>query len=299
MTAPTLVQSTLDLPLLARGKVRDIYDLGDHVLIVATDRISAFDVVLPTGIPDKGLVLTQLSAFWFELTGDIVPNHFIQIVDRTRIPGVDPELPREMIGRAMLVRKAERIDVECVVRGYITGSGWKDYQQSGEVSGVKLPPKLKESQELFEPIFTPTTKAEEGHDLPITYEQVAELAGERGANAVRLRSLAIYRYGRDYARERGIIIADTKFEFGWRDNEVILIDECLTPDSSRFWPADKYKSGGPQPSFDKQYVRDYLEDIAWNKAPPAPELPPEVVERTAEKYREAFQLLTGRELIRG
>jgi len=298
MTA-TLIQSTLDLPLLARGKVRDVYDLGENLLIVATDRISAFDVVLPTGIPDKGLVLTQLSAFWFELTGAIVPNHFIQVVDSTRVPGIDAELPREMIGRAMVVRKAERIDVECVVRGYITGSGWKDYQRDGEVSGIALPPNLKESQELFEPIFTPTTKAEEGHDLPITYEQVAELAGERGANAVRLRSLAIYRYGRDYARERGIIIADTKFEFGWRDNEVILIDECLTPDSSRFWPADKYKSGGPQPSFDKQYVRDYLEDIAWNKAPPAPELPPEVVERTAGKYREAFQLLTGRELIRG
>ncbi len=298
MTA-TLIQSTLDLPLLARGKVRDVYDLGENLLIVATDRISAFDVVLPTGIPDKGLVLTQLSAFWFELTGAIVPNHFNQVVDSTRVPGIDAELPREMIGRAMVVRKAERIGVECVVRGYITGSGWKDYQRDGEVSGIALPPNLKESQELFEPIFTPTTKAEEGHDLPITYEQVAELAGERGANAVRLRSLAIYRYGRDYARERGIIIADTKFEFGWRDNEVILIDECLTPDSSRFWPADKYKSGGPQPSFDKQYVRDYLEDIAWNKAPPAPELPPEVVERTAEKYREAFQLLTGRELIRG
>jgi len=298
MTA-TLIQSTLDLPLLARGKVRDVYDLGENLLIVATDRISAFDVVLPTGIPDKGLVLTQLSAFWFELTGAIVPNHFNQVVDSTRVPGIDAELPREMIGRAMVVRKAERIGVECVVRGYITGSGWKDYQRDGEVSGIALPPNLKESQELFEPIFTPTTKAEEGHDLPITYEQVAELAGERGANAVRLRSLAIYRYGRDYARERGIIIADTKFEFGWRDDEVILIDECLTPDSSRFWPADKYKSGGPQPSFDKQYVRDYLEDIAWNKAPPAPELPPEVVERTAGKYREAFQLLTGRELIRG
>jgi len=295
----TLIQSTLDLPLLARGKVRDIYDLGDRLLIVATDRISAFDVVLPTGIPDKGLVLTQLSAFWFELTGDIVPNHFIQVVDAMRVPGIDVELPREMIGRSMVVRKAERIDVECVVRGYITGSGWKDYQQSGEVSGIALPPNLKESQELFEPIFTPTTKAEEGHDLPITYEQVHELAGERAANAARLRSLALYRYGRDYARERGIIIADTKFEFGWLEDEVILIDECLTPDSSRFWPADQYKSGGPQPSFDKQYVRDYLEDIAWNKAPPAPELPPEVVERTAEKYREAFTRLTGRELIRG
>ena len=295
----TLTESALDLPLLARGKVRDIYDLGDRLLIVATDRISAFDVVLPTGIPDKGAVLTQLSAFWFELTGDIVPNHFIQVVDSTRLPGIDTELPREMIGRAMVVRKSQRIDVECVVRGYITGSGWKDYQRSGEVSGIALPPKLKESQELFEPIFTPTTKAEEGHDLPITYEQVAELAGERVANAVRLRSLALYRYGRDYARDRGIIIADTKFEFGWLDDEVILIDECLTPDSSRFWPADQYKSGGPQPSFDKQYVRDYLEDIAWNKAPPAPELPPEVVERTAEKYREAFTRLTGRALIRG
>ena len=295
----TLIQSELSLPLVARGKVRDIYDLGERLLIVATDRLSAFDVVLPTGIPDKGAVLTQLSAFWFELTGDIVPNHFIQVVDETRVPGIDVELPREMIGRAMVVRKAERIDVECVVRGYITGSGWKDYQRSGEVSGLALPPKLKESQELFEPIFTPTTKAEEGHDLPITYEQVAELAGERAANAVRVRSLALYRYGRDYARERGIIIADTKFEFGWLDDEVILVDEALTPDSSRFWPADQYKSGGPQPSFDKQYVRDYLEDIAWNKAPPAPELPPEVVERTAEKYREAFTRLTGRELIRG
>ncbi|TMF98677.1 MAG: phosphoribosylaminoimidazolesuccinocarboxamide synthase, partial [Chloroflexi bacterium] len=274
MTA-MLIESTLNLPLLARGKVRDIYDLGDRLLIVATDRISAFDVVLPTGIPDKGLVLTQLSAFWFGLTGDIVPNHSIQVVDSTRVLGVDAELPREMIGRAMIVRKAERIDVECVVRGYIAGSGWKDYQRGGEVSGIALPPKLKESQELFEPIFTPTTKVEEGHDLPITYEQVAELLGERAANAVRLRSLALYRFGRDYARERGIIIADTKFEFGWLrseaesasggDDEVILIDECLTPDTSRFWPVDQYMSGGPQPSFDKQYVRDYLEDIAWNK----------------------------------
>ena len=239
MTA-TLIESTLNLPLLARGKVRDIYDLGDNLLIVATDRISAFDVVLPTGIPDKGLVLTQLSAFWFELTGDIVPNHFIQVVDSTRVAGIDVDLPREMIGRAMLVRKAERIDVECVARGYLSGSGWKDYQHDGEVCGVKLPPGLKESQELFEPIFTPTTKAQEGHDLPITYEQVVELAGERAANAVRLRSLALYRYGRDYARERGIVIADTKFEFGWlraeaesppgEGDEVILIDECLTPD---------------------------------------------------------------------
>jgi len=293
----TLIDSVLDLPLLARGKVRDIYDLGDKLLIVATDRISAFDVVLPTGIPDKGAVLTQLSAFWFELTGDIVPNHFIRIVDSRRVDGVPVELPREVIGRAMLVRKAERIDVECVVRGYITGSGWSDYQKSGLVSGIKLDPGLKESQELFEPIFTPTTKAHEGHDVPITYEQVVDLAGDRAANAARLRSLALYRFGREYARDRGIIIADTKFEFGWLDDEVILIDECLTPDSSRFWPADGFKTGVTQPSFDKQYVRDYLTRVGWNREPPAPELPPEVVERTAGKYREAFTRLTGRELV--
>ena len=293
----TLIDSVLDLPLLARGKVRDIYDLGDKLLIVATDRISAFDVVLPTGIPDKGAVLTQLSAFWFELTGDIVPNHFIRIVDSRRVDGVPVELPREVIGRAMLVRKAERIDVECVVRGYITGSGWSDYQKSGLVSGIKLDPGLKESQELFEPIFTPTTKAHEGHDVPITYEQVVDLAGDRAANAARLRSLALYRFGREYARDRGIIIADTKFEFGWLDDEVILIDECLTPDSSRFWPADGFKTGVTQPSFDKQYVRDYLTRVGWNREPPAPELPPEVVERTSGKYREAFTRLTGRELV--
>jgi phosphoribosylaminoimidazole-succinocarboxamide synthase len=297
MTA-TLTESTLDLPLLARGKVRDIYDLGDKLLIVTTDRISAFDVVLPTGIPDKGLVLTQLSAFWFELTGDIVPNHFIRVVDGTRIEGVPIELPREIIGRAMLVRKAERIDVECVVRGYLSGSGWKDYSETGTISGVKLPPGLKESQELFEPIFTPTSKADEGHDLPITYHEVVELAGDQAANAAAIRSMALYRYGRDYARERGIIIADTKFEFGWLDGEVILIDECLTPDSSRFWPVDQYRRGGPQPSFDKQFLRDYLTEIAWNKQPPAPELPPDIVEKTAEKYREAFHHLTGKELLR-
>jgi phosphoribosylaminoimidazole-succinocarboxamide synthase len=203
-----------------------------------------------------------------------------------------------MIGRAMLVRKAQRIDVECVVRGYLSGSGWQDYQSTGAICGVKLPRGLKESQELFEPIFTPTTKAAEGHDLPMTFQEVVDLAGERAANAVALRSLAVYRYGRDYARERGIIIADTKFEFGWLDDEVILIDECLTPDSSRFWPADEYKRGGPQPSFDKQFVRDCLTEIGWNREPPAPELPPQVVEKTGEKYREAFTRLTGRELVR-
>jgi phosphoribosylaminoimidazole-succinocarboxamide synthase len=294
----TLTESALQLPLIARGKVRDIYDLDDKLLIVTTDRISAFDVVLPTGIPDKGAVLTQLSAFWFELTGSIVPNHFISVVDSTRVEGVPVELPGDMIGRAMLVRKAQRIDAECIVRGYITGSGWSDYQKTGEVSGIKLGAGIKESQELFEPIFTPSTKAEEGHDLPISYEQLVELTGERAANAMRLRSLALYRFARDYARDRGIIIADTKFEFGWLDDEVILIDEALTPDSSRFWPADHYESGRAQPSFDKQFVRDYLTNVGWNKEPPAPQLPDDVVEKTAEKYREAFTQLTGREIVK-
>ncbi len=299
MTA-VLTETTLDLPLSARGKVRDIYDLDDRLLIVATDRISAFDAVLPTGIPDKGLVLTQLSAFWFEKTGDIVPNHFLRVVDDTRIEGVPVELPRELIGRAMLVRKAQRLDVECIVRGYaVLGSaGWAEYHQSGSISGIKLPRGLKEAQELFEPIFTPTTKAEEGHDENITFDQAVELVGERAANAMAVRSLAVYRFGRDYARERGVIIADTKFEFGWLDDEVILIDECLTPDSSRFWPADQYQIGQPQASFDKQYVRDYLTEIGWDRSPPAPELPPEVTARTGEKYREAFHRITGRELIR-
>jgi phosphoribosylaminoimidazole-succinocarboxamide synthase len=299
MTA-VLTETTLDLPLAARGKVRDIYDLGDKLLIVATDRISAFDVVLPTGIPDKGLVLTQLSAFWFEKTGDIVPNHFLGVVDSTRIEGVPAELPRELIGRAMLVRKAQRLDVECIVRGYVVlgSAGWAEYHQTGTISGVELPRGLKEAQELFEPIFTPTTKAEEGHDENITFDQAVEFVGERAANAMALRSLAVYRFGRDYARERGIIIADTKFEFGWLDDEVILIDECLTPDSSRFWPVDQYKAGQTQPSFDKQYVRDYLTDIGWDRSPPPPELPAEIAARTGEKYREAFHHITGRELIR-
>ena len=300
MTASILTESTVDLPLYARGKVRDIYDLGDELLIVATDRISAFDVVLPTGIPDKGLVLTQLSAFWFEKTGDIVPNHFIRLVDDTRMEGVPTELPRELIGRAMLVHKTQRLDVECIVRGYaVLGSaGWAEYHETGSISGVKLPPGLKEAQELFEPVYTPTTKAEEGHDENMTFEQTVELVGEQAANAIAVRSLAVYRFGRDYARERGIIIADTKFEFGRLDDEVILIDECLTPDSSRFWPADQHRTSQPQPSFDKQYVRDYLTEVGWDRRPPAPELPAEVAARTGEKYREAFHRLTGRELVR-
>ena len=300
MTTAVLTETTLDLPLFARGKVRDVYDLGERLLIVATDRISAFDAVLPTGIPDKGLVLTQLSAFWFEKTGDIVPNHFIRIVDSTRMEDVPVELPRELIGRAMVVHKAQRLDVECVVRGYaVLGSaGWTEYHETGTLCGIKLPKGLKEAQELFEPIFTPTTKADEGHDENITFEQAVQLAGGPAANAMALRSLAVYRFGRDYARERGIIIADTKFEFGWLNNEVILIDECLTPDSSRFWPAGEYRAGQTQPSFDKQYVRDYLTESGWDRTPPAPELPPEVAAKTGEKYREAFHRLTGRELIR-
>ncbi len=293
-----VTETTLDLPLLARGKVRDIYDLGDELLIVATDRISAFDVVLPTGIPDKGRVLTQMSAFWFERTGEIVPNHFLAVVEETRVDGVPIELPRDVIGRAMVVRKAKRIDVECVVRGYISGSGWVDYQKTGAVSGLKLPPELLESQELAEPIFTPTSKADEGHDLPITYDEVVALAGERAANAMKVRSLAVYRYGRDFARDLGIIIADTKFEFGWLDDEVILIDEALTPDSSRFWPLDEYEPGHGQRSFDKQFVRDHLTAVAWDKSPPGPELPEEIVTKTAEKYIEAFERITGRTLVR-
>ncbi len=293
-----VTETTLDLPLVARGKVRDLYDLGDKLLIVATDRISAFDVVLPTGIPDKGRVLTQMSAFWFERTGEIVPNHFLAVVEDTRADGVPIELPRDLIGRAMVVRKAERIDVECIVRGYLSGSGWADYQKTGAISGVKLPPELLESQELAEPIFTPTSKAEEGHDLPITYKDVVALAGERAANAMKVRSLAMYRYGRDYARDLGIIIADTKFEFGWLDDEVILIDEALTPDSSRFWPMDEYEPGRGQRSFDKQFVRDHLSAVAWDKKPPAPELPEEIVAKTEEKYVEAFERLTGRTLVR-
>ncbi len=300
MTATVLTETTLDLPLYARGKVRDVYDLGDRLLIVATDRISAFDVVLPTGIPDKGLVLTQLSAFWFEKTGDIVPNHFLSVVDGTRVEGLPTELPRELIGRAMLVRKTHRLDLECIVRGYaVLGSaGWAEYHETGAISGVKLPRGLKEAQELFEPIFTPTTKADEGHDENITFDQATELVGQQAANATAVRSLALYRFGRDYARERGIIIADTKFEFGWLQDEVILIDEALTPDSSRFWPADQYKTGRVQPSFDKQYVRDYLTETGWDRKPPAPELPADVAARTGEKYVEAFHRLTGRELVR-
>ena len=290
-----------DLPtatLFHRGKVRDTYDLGDRLLMVATDRISAFDVVLPNGIPDKGRVLTQLSAFWFELTGDVAPNHFIRLIDSTQAEDVPFAIPPDLVGRSMLIRKAKRLDVECVARGYLAGSGWVEYRDTGKVCGIPLPNGLQESDELPEPIFTPATKAESGHDINISFDQVGELVGERTASLIRARTLAVYGSARDYARQRGIIIADTKLELGWLDDELIVIDELLTPDSSRFWPADGYQPGRSQPSFDKQPVRDWLESIGWNKQPPPPVLTPEVVKSTAERYREAFRRLTGRELMR-
>jgi len=300
MAGDVLLQAEVALPLYHRGKVRDTYDLGDRLLIVTTDRISAFDVVLPTGIPDKGRVLTQLSAFWFERTVDVVPNHFLGLVVSTRVEGIPLELPPDLIGRAMVVRKAQRLDIEAIVRGYtVLGSaGWAEYRERGTLCGLRLPKGLAEAEELPQPIFTPTSKADEGHDENITWEQLVDQVGNQAAIAVKLRSLALYRYGREYAAERGIIIADTKFEFGWCDDEVILIDEALTPDSSRFWPAEKYQPGQSQPSFDKQFVRDWLADSGWNREPPSPELPAEIVNQTAEKYREAFRRLTGRELVR-
>jgi len=294
-----LVETALPgAPLFHRGKVRDTYDLGDRLLMVATDRISAFDVVLPNGIPDKGAVLTQLSAFWFELTGGVVPNHLVRLVDSTEIEGVPFSIPLELLGRAMIVRKARRVDVECVARGYLSGSGWQEYRETGKVCGIRLPAGLRESEELAEPIFTPSTKAASGHDINISFEETVDLLGAKAADVLRVRTLAVYNFARDYARERGIIIADTKLEFGWMDDELIAIDELCTPDSSRFWPADGYRPGGSQPSFDKQPVRDWLIDSGWNKEPPPPVLPPEVVESTAERYREAFRRLTGRELWR-
>lgn len=279
--------------LRSRGKVRDIYECGDHLLIVASDRLSAFDVVLPTPIPDKGRVLTQLSLFWFDKLRDVVPNHVLSATD------FPPELAADadqLRGRAMLVRKAQPLPIECVVRGYLSGSGWKEYTQTGKVCGIPLPPGLRESDKLAEPIFTPATKAQSGHDENITFDEAAALVGRATAERVREISFEIYRRASEYAAARGILLADTKFEFGFHAGELLWIDEALTPDSSRFWPADSYAPGGPQPSFDKQYVRDYLERIGWNKQPPGPDLPPEVVTATTEKYREAFRRLVGREL---
>jgi phosphoribosylaminoimidazole-succinocarboxamide synthase len=286
------------IPPAARGKVRDIYDLGDKLLIVASDRLSAFDVVLPTGIPDKGRVLTQLSLFWFNLLRDVIPNHVLSATD---FPAEFDDYREELAGRSMVVRKTRPLPIECVVRGYVSGSGWKDYRASRKICGIALPPGLQESDRLPEPIFTPATKATSGHDENIPFEQAAALIGRELAERVRSVSIDIYQRAARYAEPRGILLADTKFEFGLLKSpagvdELIWIDEALTPDSSRFWPAAQYKPGGPQPSFDKQFVRDYLERIQWPKTPPGPDLPPDVVAATRAKYREACRILVGHEL---
>jgi len=289
--SPVVLQTDFPgLKLRGRGKVRDIYELGDRLLIVATDRLSAFDVVLPTPIPDKGRVLTQLSIFWFEKLADIVPHH---VISAKEFPGELAPYRNSLDGRAMLVRLTEPIPIECVVRGYLSGSGWKDYQQTGTVCGIPLPAGLRESDRLPEPIFTPSTKATLGHDENISLAETVTRVGRPLAERLRDTSLAIYRRAAEYAAARGIIIADTKFEFGLIGEQLIWIDEALTPDSSRFWPGDQYAAGKAQPSFDKQFVRDYLERIGWNKQPPAPILPAAVVAGTRDKYREAYQRITG------
>ena len=312
-----LMNTDLSLPLFRRGKVRDVYDVGDKLLIVSTDRISAFDVVLPCGIPDKGRVLNQLSAFWFKKTAHILPNHLVRVIDgedtlQDIIAGASTVIARNkvtkqsqrerdssftlgtsLIGRSMLVAKAERIPVECVVRGYLSGSAWAEYRETGRVGDIHLPSGMKESQELSRPVFTPTTKSDTEHDRPLTNEDISELGVDKILGELEDRSLRIYSYARDYAKHRGIIIADTKFEFGFINGQLALIDELLTPDSSRFWDASRYEVGHSQPSFDKQPVRDWLVDSGWDKRPPAPMLPPEVIVRTSERYREVYTKLTG------
>jgi len=280
------------LRLHNRGKVRDIYDLGDALLIVATDRISAFDVVMADGIPDKGRILTELSLFWFEFLADLAPDHLIA-ADVSEYPEETRPYRDTLAGRSMLVRKAEVLPIECVARGYLAGSAWKEYRESGTVHGQVMPEGLLESSALPEPTFTVATKAESGHDINITLEQAADMVGRDTLEEVGRLTLAIYSRGDEYARSRGIIIADTKFEFGWHDGRLILIDEVLTPDSSRFWPADEYEPGRPQNSFDKQYLRDYLETLDWDKSPPPPPLPPEVIANTRAKYLEAKERLVG------
>jgi len=281
-----------DLKLLARGKVRDVYDLGGRLLIVATDRISAYDCVMPNGIPGKGRILTAMSSFWFDLTGDVVENHLLS-TDVAEYPEEVRPFGEVLEGRSMLVVKADRVDVECVARGYLAGSGWREYREDGTVCGISLPPGLRESEKLPSAIFTPATKAATGHDENISFEQVVDLIGTDLASKLRDTTLAVYERARDYAEGRGILIADTKFEFGLRDGRLILIDEILSPDSSRFWPADEYDPGRSQNSFDKQFVRDYLDTLDWDKTPPAPELPEDVVRKTAENYEEAYSRLVG------
>jgi phosphoribosylaminoimidazole-succinocarboxamide synthase len=283
------------IELIRRGKVRDVYRLGSHLLIVASDRISAFDCVIPNGIPYKGAVLTQISRFWFERLADVVPNHLVS-TDVEEFPSELAPYRDILAGRSMLVRMADRLDVECVARGYLIGSGWVDYQASGAVCGIELPAGLPMAGLLPKPIFTPASKADDGHDENISFDVVEDMVGKETADRLRDLSLRIYGEARAYAEEQGIIIADTKFEFGFVDGELTLIDEVLTPDSSRFWPADEYQVGSSPPSFDKQYVRDYLLGVDWDRNPPAPELPQEVVEATSAKYLEAFRILTGQEL---
>jgi phosphoribosylaminoimidazole-succinocarboxamide synthase len=295
-----LFETNLPLPSFRRGKVRDIYGLGDRLLIVSSDRISAFDVVLPCGIPDKGKVLNQLSTFWFEKTAHILPNHLIRIIDSNvvlnevkSLSNQPQEFPEYLIGRSMLVAKAERIPVECVVRGYLSGSAWVEYKETGKVGYIHLPSGMKESQELLQPIFTPTTKSDTEHDRLLTNQDIKDLGIEDLLKELEQKSLLIYCYARDYARTRGIIIADTKFEFGFINGQLAIIDELLTPDSSRFWDASQYKVGYSQPSFDKQFVRDWLSASGWDKEPPAPMLPPEIIEGTSKRYREVYSKLTG------
>jgi len=295
-----LLGVNLSLPLFRRGKVRDVYDLGDKLLIVSTDRISAFDVVLPCGIPDKGKVLNQLSAFWFEKTAHILPNHLIKVIDSNvvlnevkNLSSQPVQLRYSLIDRSMLVVKAERIPVECVVRGYLSGSAWAEYKETGKVGHISLPQGMKESQELPQPVFTPTTKSDTEHDRPLTDQDIKDLGIQNLFDELEQKSLLIYRYARDYAKTKGIIIADTKFEFGFVDGQLALIDEVLTPDSSRFWDASQYEVGHSQPSFDKQPVRDWLSASGWDKEPPAPMLPPEVIEKTSKRYREVYSTLTG------
>ena len=296
MTGPLLETALDGLPLVRRGKVRDLYACDEALVLVATDRISAFDYVLGSGIPDKGRVLTQLSSFWFERTRHIVDNHVLE-TNAHRFPAPAARHAAVLDGRAMLVRKTTPLPIECVARGYISGSGWKDYQSSGQVCGIQLPAGLRDSDRLPKPIFTPATKAESGHDLNITSSEAARLVGADLVTRLEELTLALYNFGAEHAEGHGIILADTKFEFGMTDGgELILIDEVMTPDSSRYWPKDTYRPGGAQPSFDKQFVRDYLESIRWNKQPPVPALPADVVERTRAKYLEAFRRLTGREL---
>ena len=297
---PPLLETTLDgLTLVRRGKVRDLYACDDGLVMVATDRISAFDYVLGSGIPDKGRVLTQLSAFWFERTRYIVDNH-VRSSDAADYPAAARAHADVLEGRSMFVRKTTPLPIECVARGYLSGSGWKDYKTSGEVCGIPLPAGLVESDRLPHPIFTPATKADTGHDLNISEDEAAALVGRELLDRLKVLTLALYQFGVDHAESRGIILADTKFEFGLTESgELLLIDEVMTPDSSRYWPKDTYRPGGAQPSFDKQFVRDYLESIRWNKQPPVPSLPADVVARTRDKYLDAFRRLTGRELETG